>query len=69
MKLGAVRFYDLRHTTAAALLMRCVPVDTVAARPCHASAKITLDVYGHVLPETDQMVVVVIREAFFSRGS
>lgn len=64
-KLGKVRLYDLRHTTATALLMRCVPVNTVAARLGHASAKMTLDVYGHVLPETDEMVVSAISEAFF----
>ena len=68
-KLGAVRLYDLRHTTATALLMRCVPINSVAARLGHASAKMTLDVYGHVLPETDQMVVNAITEAFFSSGS
>lgn len=67
---GSVRLYDLRHTTATALLMRCIPVNSVAARLGHASAKMTLDVYGHVLPDTDQMVVGAISEAFFgSTGS
>ena len=54
--LDGFRLYDLRHTTATALLMRCVPVNAVSARLGHSSAKNTLDVYGHVLPEADELV-------------
>jgi integrase len=44
-----VRLYDLRHTHASLLLAAGVPVNVVSARLGHASAKMTLDVYAHVL--------------------
>jgi len=62
---GSVRLYDLRHTMATALLMRGVPINAVSARLGHASAAMTLDVYGHVLPETAPVVASAISDAFF----
>jgi integrase len=62
---GNVRLYDLRHTMATALLLRGVPVNAVSARLGHASASMTLDVYGHVLPETAEVVASAITDAFF----
>jgi integrase len=47
--LPRIRVYDLRHTHATLLLAAGVPVNVVSARLGHASAKMTLDVYGHVL--------------------
>jgi len=45
-----VRLYDLRHSCASLLLASGTSVKTVAERLGHASAKMTLDVYAHVLP-------------------
>jgi integrase len=44
-----IRFHDLRHTHASLLLAAGVPVKDVSERIGHASAAMTLDVYGHVL--------------------
>jgi integrase len=48
-----VRLHDLRHFHASALLEAGVPVTVVSRRLGHASASMTLDVYGHVLPAAD----------------
>lgn len=45
-----IRVYDLRHTHATLLLAAGVPVHVVSKRLGHANAKMTLDVYAHVLP-------------------
>jgi integrase len=44
-----IRFHDLRHTHASLPLAAGVPVKDVSERIGHASAAMTLDVYGHVL--------------------
>jgi integrase len=48
-----IRLHDLRHFHASALLEAGVPVTVVSRRLGHASATMTLDVYGHVLPAAD----------------
>ena len=45
--------YTCRHTHASLLLAAGWPVKAVSERLGHASAKMTLDVYCHTLPETD----------------
>jgi integrase len=47
-----VRFHDLRHFYASALIHKGLPVKVVQARLGHASAVETLDVYGHRGPTT-----------------
>lgn len=44
------RFYDLRHTCATLMLLAGVHPKVVSERLGHASVKITLDTYSHVLP-------------------
>jgi integrase len=46
----SLRVYDLRHTAASQLLGLGLNVKVVSERLGHASAKMTLDVYSHVLP-------------------
>ena len=45
-----LRLYDLRHTCCTLLLATGINVKVVSERLGHASAAMTLDVYGHVLP-------------------
>ena len=61
--LEALRFHDLRHLHATALLAAGVPVNTVADRMGHASARMTLDVYAHAIPAHDQAAADVIGRA------
>lgn len=48
--LPAVRWHDLRHSHATALLLQGVHPKIVSERLGHASIGITLDTYSHVLP-------------------
>ncbi|HEY2999837.1 MAG TPA: tyrosine-type recombinase/integrase [Acidimicrobiales bacterium] len=48
-----VRFHDLRHFYASALIRRGLSVKVVQARLGHASAVETLDVYGHLWPDDE----------------
>ncbi len=47
-------FHDLRHYLASLLIASGADIKTVQARMRHASAKTTLDVYGHLWPDADE---------------
>lgn len=55
----AIRVHDLRHTAATHLLARGVPVKVVQEMLGHASATITQDLYGHVLPHMQDSAAAV----------
>jgi integrase len=46
--------HGLRHTYATASLKAGIPAKVVSSRLGHSSIALTLDLYSHVLPETDQ---------------
>jgi len=48
------RFHDLRHYFASLLIASGLDVKVVQARMRHASAKTTLDTYGHLWPDRDE---------------
>ncbi len=48
--LPRIRLHDLRHRAASMAMQNGEPVVAVAARLGHQSAKMTLDVYGHLMP-------------------
>ena len=48
------RYHDLRHYFASLLIAFGGDVKTVQARLRHASAKTTLDTYGHIWPDRDE---------------
>lgn len=52
-KLPHIRFHDLRHSNATALIMAGVNPKVVQQRLGHADVNITLNTYTHVLPEMD----------------
>jgi integrase len=49
-KLPRIRFHDLRHTHATALLKSGVHPKIASERLGHGSIAITLDLYSHVMP-------------------
>jgi integrase len=49
-KLPAIRFHDLRHTSATLLLSAGVHPKVVQERLGHSQISVTLDIYSHVLP-------------------
>jgi integrase len=48
------RYHDLRHYLASLLIASGADVKVVQARLRHASAKTTLDTYGHLWPDVDE---------------
>jgi integrase len=48
------RYHDLRHYFASLLIASGGDVKSVQARLRHASAKTTLDTYGHIWPDRDE---------------
>ncbi len=47
-------FHDLRHYLASLLIASGADIKTVQARMRHASARTTLDIYGHLWPDADE---------------
>jgi integrase len=52
-RLPRLRFHDLRHCHATALLSKGYPIKAVSQRLGHSDIGITLRVYAHVLPTDD----------------
>lgn len=48
-----VRFHDLRHTYASALIANGCSVKVVQAHLGHKSAAVTLDTYSHLWPDDE----------------
>ena len=51
-----LRMHELRHTAATLALGCGMPVKDVQTRLGHASASLTLDIYGHAIPANDQAI-------------
>lgn len=55
--LHGLRFHDLRHTAAALLIAQGVHPLAISRRLGHANISVTMDVYGHLLPEVEDDLV------------
>jgi integrase len=55
--LRQIRFHDLRHTFASLLLQNGEPLTYVKEQLGHASIKMTVDVYGHLVPGANRQAV------------
>lgn len=64
---GDFRFQDLRHYFASLLISEGADVKVVQARLRHASAKTTLDVYGHLWPDSDDSTRAAVATVMASR--
>lgn len=53
-KLPKIRLHDLKHTGATLLIGENVDIETVSRRCGHSKASVTLNIYGHALPENDK---------------
>ncbi len=63
------RFHDLRHYFASLLIASGTDVKVVQARLRHASAKTTLDCYGHLWPDSDDSTRSAVDAVFAARAA
>ncbi len=63
-KLPKIRLHDLRHTGATLLLSQNTDIETVSRRLGHSKASVTLDIYGHALPENDKQASDTLEAMF-----
>ena len=61
------RYHDLRHYLASFLIAHGADVKLVQARLRHASAKTTLDCYGHLWPDRDESTRTALEAVFEAR--
>ena len=62
------RYHDLRHYYASLLISSGADVKVVQARLRHRSAKTTLDVYGHLFPDSDDRTRTAVDAALARRA-
>jgi integrase len=62
------RYHDLRHYYASLLISSGADVKVVQARLRHASAKTTLDTYGHLWPDSDDSTRATIEATMMARA-
>lgn len=46
-----IRFHDLRHTYASLMISKHIPIKFIQQQMGHSSIQVTLDKYGHLMPE------------------
>lgn len=67
-KVPTLRLHDLRHAYASALINAGESVKVVQKRLGHASAVVTLNVYGHLWPDSDDKTRAAV-DAFLAPSS
>jgi integrase len=63
--LWRVRFHDLRHTFATLLIAQGESPKYIQAQLGHASIQVTMDRYGHLLPDVHQQAAQRLEESLF----
>jgi integrase len=59
-----MRFHDLRHTAATLMLLKGVHPKVVSEMLGHSTVSITLDLYSHVLPDTQREAAAAMDSVF-----
>jgi len=59
-----IRFHDLRHTYASILIAQNVPIKYIQSQMGHSSIQVTLDRYGHLLPEVYTQGIKALDDVF-----
>ncbi len=60
----APKIHDLRHTHASWLIAQNVPLPVIQSRLGHESITTTIDVYGHLAPESMNATALVVKGIF-----
>jgi integrase len=58
------RIHDLRHSHASILLARGIPIHVVSRRLGHSKIQVTVDTYGHLLPDAQMLAAQASSFAF-----
>lgn len=58
------RIHDLRHSHASLLLARGIPIHVVSRRLGHSKIQVTVDTYGHLLPDAQMLAARASSFAF-----
>ncbi len=61
-----MRFHDLRHTHASQLIAADVHMKAISVRLGHKNIRITMDLYGHLLPGVEEMAVTKLQNLYNS---
>lgn len=59
-ELHGLRFHDLRHTCASLLIAAGVHAKAIQVRLGHSTFRMTMDVYGHLLPSLDDALAATL---------
>jgi integrase len=65
--LRKVRFHDLRHSYVAMLIDQGENIKFIQRQVGHSSIRITMDLYGHLLPETEKQAAARLEERLFGK--
>lgn len=65
--LKKVRFHDLRHTYASLLISKNLPIKYIQRQLGHSSIQVTLDRYGHLMPEVYDNAINELNNLFSSQ--
>lgn len=64
-----LRLHDLRHTHVAHLIAEGVHPASISRRLGHKSIRVTMDTYGHLLPDVDERVIKAANRALEALGA
>jgi integrase len=67
-ELPRIRFHDLRHTHATAMLASGIHPKIAQERLGHSTIAVTMDLYSHVMPNMQADAVTVLDDALFKAG-
>ena len=57
-----ITFHDLRHTFASLLISKNIPIKYIQRQMGHSSIKMTMDTYGHLMPDVYDQAINVLEE-------
>jgi integrase len=63
----SVRIHDLRHTFCSMLLAQGASPKYIQSQLGHSSIMVTMDRYGHLMPETNQKETELLDETVFGK--
>lgn len=68
-ELKRVRFHDLRHTYASLLISKNLPIKYIQRQMGHSSSQVTLDRYGHLMPDVHDQAISALNNLFSSENN